>query len=271
MEDSSLISALSSATDTDGDGWLNYGAEEYAKVSSASPDTSGYKSDSGNVTFSSGSTYYFKVEPIKWRVLSTSSGDAFLLSDRLLQPLQYYSSTSSRMVSGSTVYPNNYKYSNLRAWMNGLDGSSYNVANYAGKGFLNLAFKSSEASLIKTTTVDNSASTTGNSSNSYACANTSDKVFALSVSEVMNTAYGFFSYYSGDPARMAKPTDYAVANGAYVSTDSSYYGNGYWRLRSPGWFDSDNAGFVNYGGRLYYGSTIGDVDYGVRPALHLSI
>jgi len=74
FEDSSILTALESATDTDGDGYLNYNSKEYAKVSSATPYEDGYKSISGNTTFSRGSTYYFEVELIKWKVLDSSTG-----------------------------------------------------------------------------------------------------------------------------------------------------------------------------------------------------
>jgi len=131
-----------------------------------------------------------------------------------LESLEFYSSTFNRTIDGSTIYANNYKYSNLRAWMNGLDGSSYNVDDYTNKGFLDIAFDEGEKNLIKTTTVDNSSSTTQTIiGNEYACENTQDKIFALSYSEVN-------SFVSND-SRIAEVSDYGRATDTIMSTDSS--------------------------------------------------
>jgi hypothetical protein len=151
-----------------------------------------------------------------------------VMSEKILDNSAYYTSSSSRTVSGSTVYANNYQYSTLRAMLNGYDGSAYSVDNFTGKGFLDVAFTEAEKAYITTTTVDNSAATTESSSNSYACANTSDKIFALSYQDLINTSYGFNSSYSNyDTARRGVLTDYARATGAWMSTNSSYYGNGF--------------------------------------------
>ena len=240
VTDSTLVAALASATDTDNDGWLNYDNEEYAKQ---------------------GSDYY-KVEPISWRVLSADNTDHkyMIVSEKVLDQVPYYTSTSDRTISGATVYANNYKYSTLRAWMNGYDGSSYSVANYSGKGFLNTAFTSSEQSMIVTTDVDNSVSSTGYSSNSYACENTSDKVFSLSYSEATNSSYGF----SSNSTRIAYATGYASAKGVYVS------GGAYYWLRSPYDYYSDSAGDVYDDGGINY-ITVYYTAMGVRPALSLRI
>jgi hypothetical protein len=192
------------------------------------------------------------------------------MSEKILDNSAYYTSSSSRTVSGSTVYANNYQYSTLRAMLNGYDGSSYSVDNFTGKGFLDVAFTEAEKACITTTTVDNSAATTESSSNSYACANTSDKIFALSYQDLINTSYGFNSSYSNyDTARRGVLTDYARATGAWMSTDSSYYGNGLWWSRSPSASYSYNAGTVHYDGSLHYNDVF--ADYGVRPSFTVSI
>lgn len=270
VEDSAVLSGLASASDSDGDGWLDYEGKEYAYLASASPYKSTYTSASGNVTFATGSAYYFEVEPLLWKVLDASSG--LLMSLYELEGMQFYTSTDNRTVDGNTVYPNNYEYSNIRAWMNGLDGSGYNVSDYSGKGFYDLAFAGDEKALIQTTSVDNSASSTGNSSNSYACEDTEDKVFALSCADVTNSSYGFNSSYNyGDSARRAQVTDYALATGAFMSTNTSYLRIGYWWLRSPFYSYPSNARDVSFGG---YSSTAYNVGYsfiGARPALKITV
>ena len=273
VEDSATLTALATATDSDSDGYLEYGSDEYKKVTGA-PDSSGYKSASGNVTFATGTVYYFKVEPITWKVLSgQGTATGLVMSEKILTNSVYYTSTSNRTVSGSTVYANNYQYSTLRAMLNGLDGSAYSVGNFAGKGFLDIAFTEAEKAYITTTTVDNSAATTGSSSNSYACANTSDRIFALSYKDLINTSYGFNSSYSNnDTARRGVLTDYARATGAGMSTDSSYYGNGSWWSRSPNADNSNYARYVNGDGHLYSSNNrVYYANYGVRPSFTVSI
>ena len=270
VEDSATLTALATATDSDSDGYLEYGSDEYKKVTGA-PDSSGYKSASGNTTFATGTAYYFKVEPIVWRVLSgKGTATGLVMSEKVLDKSVYYTSTSSRTVSGSTVYANNYQYSTLRAMLNGLDGSAYSVDNFTGKGFLDVAFTEAEKAYITTSTVDNSAATTGSSSNSYACASTSDRIFALSYQDLINANYGFSSSWSSSSTRCGALTDYARATGAWMSTDSSYYGNGCWCSRSPYASYSYYARYVNYDGDLY-SYYVNDAYNGVRPSFTVSI
>ena len=273
VEDSATLTALASATDTDSDGYLEYGSGEYKKVTGA-PYNSDYKSVSGNVTFASGTTYYFKVEPIQWRVLSgKGTATGLVVSEKVLDKgAYYYSTTRDRTISGSTVYQNNYQYSTLRAMLNGYDGSAYSVGNFSGKGFLDIAFTEAEKAYIATTTVDNSAATTESSSNSYACANTSDKIFALSYQDLINTSYGFASSIYTSTARRAALTDYARAIGGVMSTDSSTYGNSDWWARSPYPNDADYARHVYYDGCLDYINFPVDARcYGVRPSFTINL
>jgi hypothetical protein len=271
VEDSATLTALATATDSDSDGYLEYGSDEYKKVTGA-PDSSGYKSASGNTTFATGTAYYFKVEPIVWRVLSgKGTATGLVMSEKVLDKSVYYTSTSSRTVSGSTVYANNYQYSTLRAMLNGLDGSAYSVDNFTGKGFLDVAFTEAEKAYITTSTVDNSAATTGSSSNSYACASTSDRIFALSYQDLINANYGFSSSWSSSSTRCGALTDYARATGAWMSTDSSYYGNGCWWSRSPDASYSNYARYVDYDGSLYNSYYVNYAYNGVRPSFTVSI
>ena len=91
---------------------------------------------------------------------------------------------------------------------------------------------------------------------------TQDQVFLLSITEANK-------YFSSDSARQCKPTDYAVANGAWES-DS---GNCLWWLRSPG--DSQNfAAFVYNGGEVNWSGHSIDYDTAlnaVRPALWIDL
>ena len=228
----------------DGDGYyLGSDGERYAKVI-ADPYTSGYTfSDGSSVT--DGATYYFKVEPIRWRILSEDGESAFILADGILANKAYDASS------------NNYKNSDIRAWLNG--------------EFLNAAFGEVAQSLIETTEVDNSVYSTGFSSNYYACGNTFDKVFLLSYLEVTDSAYGFASsFLTEDTARRMTVSDYVRSTGAYMNTSSSYFGCGCWWLRSPDNYDSYTARYVNNDGDVASsGYVYSDLFFGVVPALNI--
>jgi hypothetical protein len=164
----------------------------YAKLS-ATPYTSGYKFNDNTTVVTKGTTYYFKVEPIKWRILKTSSGSYTLMSEQALDNQMFYKDTNNRTISGSAVYPNNYMYSDIRTWLN---------ADFLSKAFY------LDGSLIQTTTVDNSLASTGDSSNPYVCANTSDKVWLLSYAEATNSSYGFSTrqqFFRRLPGGIASP------------------------------------------------------------------
>ena len=98
-------------------------------------------------------------------------------------------------------------------------------------------------------------------------------MFLLSYSEVTNSAYGFESSSTYDTARQMLTSDFSRATGVYMSTDSSYYGNGWWWwLRSPYYYDSGYARFVNYYGIAGDSSlTVGSDLSGVVPALNLML
>jgi hypothetical protein len=197
-----------------------------------------------NNGYTTSSVYWFKYEPITWRVLDVQSSRAFLMADLVLDSQDYHYSTSNRTIGGSTVYANNYKESHIRSWLN--------------DSFYNTAFNNEEKARILTTTVDNSAHSTGYSSNKYACANTSDKVFLLSYAEATSATYGL----STTTARQLQSSAYAQSQGVWTHV----YGYSHWRLRSPS-SNADSAMFVNYVGNFYGNNDVSHTDVGVVPAL----
>ena len=239
---------------------------------------------------------YYKVEPIVWRVLTTSyevpeggTGDnALLLAEKILTGgIRYYVDTSTRTITGAgtkegepnTVYPNNWQYSTIRAWLNGsYEANDTQNKTYDGKGFLQTAFTESAWNLIADTTVDNSATSTNPASNPkqwnegenpYACGKTTDKVFLLSEEEATNSEYGFGAYNNEDSTRIRVTTDYAKATGAYQSTSEG--DGGWWWLRSPYYDFEDYARVISIDG---IADSYSDVDYtygGVVPALSISL
>ncbi len=205
---------------------------------------------------------YYKVEPIKWRVLTTDyngSGKKLLLAENILINKAYHASLN-----------NNYENSSIRAYLTG--------------DFFTIVFTQAQQAAIATTTVVNNARSTNpdsndkqwnNGANQYASdTTTSDKIFLLSLQEATKADYGFAAYneYKGDSShddstRIRMTTDFAKANGAYQETTEGY--GGYWWLRSPLYSDSGNARHVYNDGDADSLSSVRDGDIGVVPALCL--
>ena len=271
----------------------------------------GYKySDDSDVNqkneSSSPSTRWFKVEPIVWRVLTEdykdpegkSTGNALLLAESILTGgVPYYVSTDTREITKEketgtetetetvTVYPNNWQYSTIRAWLNGSDvvqgDAQENDTTYTGKGFLQTAFTADAQSLIAATSVDNTAASTNpasnpnlwsDGSNPYACANTTDKVFLLSEHEATTLNSGFAAYNAAGKGntRIRVTTDYAQATGAYQGDPSAGYG-GWWWLRSPYYRIELGARGIRSDGDAGINNGVNDADGGVVPALSISL
>ena len=263
----------------------------YAKCTENAYQSSYTYSNGGTVAQSSAnSEKYFKVEPIKWRVLNPSaSGDKILVAESILTAnIPYYGSTSNRTLNETTIYANNYKYSNIRAFLNGTknqfvtDGGTatdYDI-DWTNRGFLQTAFTTTAQALIATTTVDNSAASTNPASNAsqwnsgtndYACDNTSDKIFLLSEKEATTSDYGFTAYnqYGTGNSRIRVTTDYAKANYAYQYTTAGY--GGWWWLRSPSYDDSGYARGINRDGNANSYNYVNREHGGVVPALSISV
>ena len=114
--------------------------------------------------------------------------------------------------------------------------------------------------------MDNGASGTGNSSNSYACENTEDYIFLLSYAEATNKAYGL----SGDYYRQMLASDLARATGVHMSVGGGEHGNGTWWLRSPTGSASYYVRYVYGDGYIASSGFASDV-HGVVPALRIAL
>ena len=210
VTDDELIRKLRGLTNTDVQGYYSYNGVKYEK---------------------SGSDFRV-VEPIKWRYLEQYDDGSIkvMASNALAQ--RCWNNTTSQHEDGS--YANNYAKSDIRKWLN--------------NEFLEQAFYYDD-SLIQETVVDNSAKSTGYSSNPYACQDTTDKVFLLSYEEATSARYNLDTY---------------------ESRKRTYDGASCWRWRrSPGDYNDYNARGVDDGGNLnsdYVYST-----FGVVPALRISL
>lgn len=301
-EDSVTVSATPDANGY----YLGSDGERYVKQTMTwSEETSGLSNEeatalafnkaSNGTVMEIGSDYYFKVEKIKWRILHSESGESLIVCDSILQGMayqpnytqvgSYYYATDSQgeiIKDGDVdVYANNYKHSALRSFLT--------------TTFYNSAFTTAQKDLITLTQVDNSASTTNNSTNIYACEDTNDYVFALSYADVINESYGFSATArEQDINRKWDTTDFAKATGAVTITRefvwdvcnieseediassedyalyAPYIGSDFVWLRSPNSISSYSASGVSVG----FSDAIDLVDctfYGVVPALQISL
>lgn len=211
-----------------------------------------HQDDNGYYTYT---VYYFRFDPIKWKVLTldSDSNKAFLVADLALDSQEINYNPNPQTIDGKKIYPNNYEYSTIRSWLN--------------DNFLNAAFTQEEQTIIMQTMVDNSVSTTNDSRNNYTCNDTFDKIFLLSYSDLINPKYGFADTNDAiDINRRKEPTDYALAQSAirFGEGELSYYVN--WWLRSPNYTEYTTS-------IVYYDGSVTRPEYpngsymGVVPAL----
>ena len=236
---------------------------EYRPDSGAknSMTSTSYQDDNGYLL---NTAYWFKYEPIEWRIVSEEGKQAFILANIVLDSQAYqntYTILNNEAYIDSTMqaYANNYELSTIRKWLN--------------DNFYNVAFDELEKEIINTVSVDNSAQSTGVTTNKSACANTNDKVFLLSRAEAIDSKYGFtYGFEKPDKKKQLKPTDYAKSQGVWVSTyDNDCKGNSVWLMRSPYDFRSYIVGQVNRDGTVDYLARSYNTHYGIVPAMQISL
>ena len=198
--------------------------------------------DNGYYTFN---VYWFKYEPIKWRILTTNENSAFIMSDIALdffsmQPDRKSEIRDDLLASYNNsagvpdgIYANNWEYSFIRSWLN--------------ETFYNEVFNDLQKEIIQTTHLDNSARSCNPNEypeyygygenagkNKYAdqCKDTDDKIFLLSLRDVTTTAYGFNKDVNAeDHARNLQASDFAKFHGVSMGNTQKDYVT--WYTRSP--------------------------------------
>jgi len=172
-------------------------------------------------------------EDIEWIVLDVQDRKVLLISKYALDHTPFHT-------SGTTV---TWETSTLRQWLN--------------EDFYNLAFDDGqkETILLTDVRVDKDSAYQKDPG-----ANTQDKLFLLSVSEVNQ-------YFSDADDRRCVPTAYAASEGTWKN------GEGYcwWWLRTPG-YQLDDAFCVFSQGKIDEGgSALSDAGGGVRPAMWVDL
>lgn len=230
--------------------------------------------------------YWFKYEPIKWRILTTSGNSAFIMSDIALDSFSMQPNRKSEMrddlfaeYNNSTgvpdgTYANNWEYCFLRGWLN--------------ETFYNEVFNGLQKEIIKTMKLDNSARSSNPNDypkyygygenagkNKFAdqCKNTDDKIFLLSLRDITTTAYGFNKDVKAkDPARNLQATDFAQLHGAPMNTNDKKYVTWYTRSPAPA---NGNQGYATFVLDRHAKGAIDSIDLvpdgGVVPALWITL
>ena len=135
----------------------------YIKVESAESYSNKYKFQDGT-EIENGKEYFFRLEPIKWRILSGNGTEkALLFSEKIITGgIKFYKLKDSeryyipgtgylykpREINGNEIQPNNYEFSEVRAFLNGLNGESYGVSDFLKKDFLTLHFQKKKKNLF---------------------------------------------------------------------------------------------------------------------------
>ena len=231
-------------------GGVKYRAVKFTKYR---PHVSSYSSNVFNSyqddnSYLLNTTYYFKYEPLTWRVLDVSTG--LILCDSIIDAQAYQNvvrkSGSDYYVGTTSTYVNNYKESSIRTWLN--------------NDFYNTAFNSTQKAKIKSTAINNDAYSSTYSQ--YNSPSTTDKIYLLSCDEAESSSYGL----SLASARKAKGTNYAKCQGLWVKSSNGF---SVWRLRSAG-SASDYACGVSPVGALDYEYNVYITSNGIRPACNLT-
>ncbi len=181
--------------------------------------------------YTAGNVYFFRFEPIEWRVLDFANGEALLQSVKCLdgqsfsgaydvQKPMYYN-------KGTEIFLNDWESSYIRAYLNDT--------------FYNAAFSDAEKGFITMQTLCNS-DTSFDPENTFSKSqnDTTDSVYLLSYQDILNPLYGFADVKggaNGSVTVMKTGTDYAKSQGVRTSIQSANE-NGepcsWWMLRSAG-------------------------------------
>ncbi|MEG1509906.1 MAG: DUF6273 domain-containing protein, partial [Clostridia bacterium] len=222
----------------------------YAKVVATPFKKSQYVFSNG-VNMAANSAYYFRIEPLKWRILSESEPTAINNTDKNEKHAVILCESIIDCCAYSAT-SNNYEYSDIKSWL-----------NYT---FYDTAFSAMQKEIINITTVDNSAKSAGNEENQFCCADTNDKIFLLSYEELSNA-----NIFGANVNRKKATTDFARSKGIWIDIAKGNYGAGAWWMRSPDFYSNGDTRIVDHSGDAT--SCIAQVsnEKGVVPALTIKL
>lgn len=224
----------------------------YAKVTATPNHSTRYDSMFGDAENYSmiiaGEVYYFKVEPIKWRILAQADGAYTLMADKILD---------TQIFDQESGY---WHESYIRTWLN--------------NDFFTKAFSALQRTLVQNSNIITKYDEYNDAFDVEFA--TSDYVFLPTLDDMTNVSYGFTKQMNGEqPLRQAFTTEFCRAKGVVVSTIakdnnnySAHFGKGFYLTRSH---DTPE--------RLYRVQYIGSIEQttpwessnGIRPMMILEI
>lgn len=199
---------------------------------------------------------YYKVEPVKWKIVKTDfqySGTkkaCLLMSENVISGERFYLSGNDysspyRTIDGKPAWGNNYQCSTIRAYLNGLSweqkktasSSQETISEFVNNGFLQGVFtQEAQKKILVTTVVNDGNSTTDTAgkvekiTTGFWSSSTEDKIFLPSVYEISSLFASGTTSTSASEARRKVATDYAV--GKVYHYNSDFKTATFW-LRSP--------------------------------------
>jgi hypothetical protein len=178
----------------------------------------------------------------EWRVLEVNDGKALLLSEYIIEVRPYHRRGN---------------------WPDGITWEQCDLRAYLNSEFLNNFSERDRARIAETYVINNDNPWYGTEGGN----DTTDKIFLLSIEEVVQYFGGSGQLANGNPNSTREIRD------EYNAARIAHNNNGvtlYWRLRSPGG-KSDNAAIVDIGGNIGVdGHRVYGIG-GVRPALWLNL
>ena len=208
--------------------------------------------------------HYFRIQPIRWRVLDIQENRAMLLADRMPDSVPFHAADEEIAWDGST----------LRSWLNGYDAKANKQGiDYTGAGFIDRAFTAEEREAILPVQCENDANRDYQTDSGK---DTEDCLFILSNDEVFEETeaerYGFhFGRDYDDPAKRFTSTLYAKCMGAWWSPVDAYAGNSFWFMRTSGYTPRSVTYVCDFGYIYSRGTLVTCSDAGVLPAMWIDL
>ena len=208
--------------------------------------------------------HYFRILPLRWRVLDIQENRALLLADRMPDCVPFHNGEEDVTWDECT----------LRSWLNGY-GAEANKrgTDYTGNGFIDRAFTAQEQEAILPVLCGNPANRDYGTDSGR---DTEDRLFILSNEEVFEGEnagrYGFHASRDyDDPAKRFTSTLYAKCMGSWWSPVDKYAGNSFWFMRTNG-YTSRSVTYICDFGFIYSRGTLATCsDAGVLPAMWIDL
>ena len=198
--------------------------------------------------------YWFKYEPIKWRILNEENGKAFLFSDLVLDSISYSaydpdneSTTAEFEHNGGLGYADDYRLSDIRNWM---------ISDFYYDAFDNIEQKLIESTYVKACTIGAHVK------------DTYDNIFLISRDEYENI-YGILTQYYDNHIYTGKEggTPYQACLGGDYN-ENIYTGKQTWCWYTRSKHSDPDAVAT---GRWDFVGNSADRIAGVRPCIYLDL